>query len=161
MKITIKSADTFQTALERLGKEADGICKMAVYEGAAVVADAIQQGIEGLPTDKFRYLRGGDAFAGVTAEQKQDLKASLGVAPMQADGNGGWNTKIGFDGYGHGKTRHYPNGLPNALLARAVESGSSVRVKTPFVRSAVNRSRAKAKKAMTAKFEEEMKKIMK
>jgi len=47
------------------------------------------------------------------------------------------NTKIGFDGYDR-------KGVPNALKARAMESGTSTQPKRPFVRPAVNRVKKKA-----------------
>ena len=62
---------------------------------------------------------------------------------MQND-NGFLNVKIGFDGYNNVRTRTYPKGQPNALIARATESGSSVRKKTPFIRPAVNASKKQA-----------------
>lgn len=160
-KITLKTSTQFQVSMDRLGEAADGICKMAIYEGAAIMADQIKKNLDALPTDKFRYLRGGDKFAGVPEPQKQDLKNALGISPMKQDENGDWNAKIGFDGYGSTETDKYPGGVPNSLLARAVESGSSVRAKTPFVRPAINGARNKAKKAMADKADEEIKKIIK
>ena len=160
-KITLKTSTQFQVSMDRLGEAADGICKMAIYEGAAIMADQIKKNLDALPTDKFRYLRGGDKFAGVPEPQKQDLKNALGISPMKQDENGDWNAKIGFDGYGSTETDKYPGGVPNSLLARAVESGSFVRAKTPFVRPAINGARNKAKKAMADKADEEIKKIIK
>ena len=160
-KITLKTSTQFQVSMERLGEVADGICKMAIYEGAAIMTDQIKKNLDALPTDKYRYLRGGDKFTGVPEPQKQDLKNALGISPMKQDENGDWNTKIGFDGYGSTETNKYPGGVPNPLLARSIESGSSVRAKTPFVRPAINQARTRAKKAMADKAEEEMKKIIK
>lgn len=160
-KITLKNSTAIQVAMSKLEREADEICKMAIYEGANVMAEQIRKNLEALPTDKFRHLRTGEKFNGVPNPQKQDLLDALGIAPMKQDGNGDWNTKIGFDGYGSTKTDKYPGGVPNPLLARAVESGSSVRAKTRFVRPAINQARNKAKKAMADKAEEEIKKIIK
>lgn len=84
---------------------------------------------------------------------------SFGLAPIQTDKNGFRHTKAGFDGYGKLKTKEYPNGVPNEMLARAVESGSSVRVKKPFVRPAVNATKNEAVEKMGKVVDEEMKKI--
>ena len=80
---------------------------------------------------------------------------------MEQDGQG-WNTKAGFAGYmEEGKSKKYPNGLPIPLLARSIESGSSVRQKHPFVRAAVKSSRDKAVEEMETTINVEIQKTMK
>ena len=148
-KMTMLKGDAFLEQLKKLqGKELDKACKQAVYVGSGIVAKEIKDRLLSLPFDKFRYLRGDDIFTGLPEEQQEDLQESLGIAPIDVDAAGNYNTKIGFDGYGKIPTRKYPKGVPNQMLARAVESGSSVRAKTPFVRPAINRSRKKANAAM-------------
>ena len=49
--------------------------------------------------------------------------------------------------------------IPNALLARAAESGSSVREKTPFVRPAVNATRKEAEAEMDRVVRQELEQI--
>lgn len=160
-RMTFKAGNEYALKLSRLATGSEEIAKKAIYEGAKVVADAIKDNLESLPEDKFRYLRDGDKFTGLPKQQKQDLVDSFGVTPISQDNSGNWNAKIGFDGYGSIPTAKYPQGIPNQLLARAVESGSSVRQKTPFVRRAVNASKAKAKKAMEATIDKEIEKLMK
>lgn len=137
------------------------IAKEVVWAGAQPVADEIRKNIENLPEDTFRYLRDGEQFNVVSKEQKQDLLDSLGITPPDIDRHGNANVKIGIHGYGRFRTKKYPKGLPNALLARAIESGSSVRKKRPFIRPAVNRSKDKAIKAMEEKLHKEIESIIK
>ena len=85
--------------------------------------------------------------------------ASFGLSPMRDD-NGYVNTKAGFDGYGRHQTPSFPNGVPNAVVARSCESGTSWMKKQPFMRKSVNGARAVAVAAMAAKFDEEIKKQM-
>ena len=146
----------------RLSKLADPeLAKDVVMAGAQPVADEIRKNIETLPEDKFRYLNKGEVFTGVPKQQKQDLLDSLGITPPDIDFNGNTNTKIGFDGYGKIPTKKYPKGVPNQLLARAVESGSSVRKKTPFIRKAVNKAKKLAEAEMQKKLDEKVEIIMK
>ncbi len=146
----------------RLSKLADPeLAKDVVMAGAQPVADEIRKSIEALPEDKFRYLKKNEVFTGVPKQQKQDLLDSLGITPPDIDFNGNTNTKIGFDGYGKLPTKKYPKGVPNQLLARAVESGSSVRKKTPFIRKAVNKSKKLAEAEMQKKLDEKIEIIMK
>ena len=72
---------------------------------------------------------------------------------------GYWNVKLGFDGYNKVKTKTYPNGQPNAMIARATESGSSVREKTPFVRTAVSATQKQAVEIAKRVVDEEISKI--
>lgn len=129
--------------LARIGQSGK-LLETAVVAGGNIVADEIRKRLSDLPEDQFRYLEWCEVFTGVPHAQKVDLLASFGMTPVQRDRGGFVNVKVGWDGYGSYPTVSYPAGVPNPLLARAVESGSSVREKTPFVRPAVNATRKKA-----------------
>lgn len=131
----------------------------AVAAGAAVVADQIKANLEALPEEEFRKLGEGEIFHGLPTGQKRDLVDSFGLTPIEKDKNGFIHTKAGFDGYGSFPTNAYPEGIPNQLLARSAESGSSVRQKTPFVEPAVKATRKQAIEAMEKVIDEEIKKI--
>ena len=165
-KITAKGSAQYLRNLEKLGRNTDDICKQAVYQGAKVVADAIKSSIDDItvhslpPGQKYFYLsdedkKGGKLLDGVTKEQADGLKNGLGIAVMEHK-NFAWNTKIGFNGYNEVRTKTYPKGEPNALIARSVESGSSVRNKTPFIAPAVKKIRKDAEHAMEVTIEEKI-----
>lgn len=162
-RIAFKLGDEYALKISKLATNSASVAKKAIYAGAKIVADEIKNNIQNLPEESFRYLnlQFGDKFVGISKQQKQDLLDSFGIAPISQDKNGDWNTKIGFDGYGSFRSTKYPNGLPNQLLARAIESGSSVREKWPFVRPAVNKTKKAATTAMQEVIDEETKKIMK
>lgn len=158
-RIEIRGFDELELQLSKLADPE--LAKDVVMAGAQPVADEIRKSIEALPEDKFRYLKKNEVFTGVPKQQKQDLLDSLGIAPPDVDYDGNTNTKIGFDGYGKIPTKKYPKGVPNQLLARAIESGSSVRKKTPFIRKAVNKSKKLAEAEMQKKLDEKIEIIMK
>ena len=158
-RIEIRGFDELELQLSKLADPE--LAKDVVMAGAQPVADEIRKSIEALPEDKFRRLKKGEVFIGVPRQQKQDLLDSLGIAPPDVDYDGNTNTKIGFDGYGKIPTKKYPKGVPNQLLARAIESGSSVRKKTPFIRKAVNKSKKLAEAEMKKKLDEKIEIIMK
>ena len=143
--------------LERAYREQ--IAGKAIYEGAKIVADAIKRGIEGLPIVDGYGTPDEKLPGGVTTIQKGGLLDGLGIAPMQDD-MGYLNVKIGFDGYNKMKTTKYPNGQPNQLVARGVESGTSWKQKKPFIRPAINASRKEAEKKMAEVIDEEIQKLM-
>lgn len=160
-RIAFKAGEEYALRLSRLAESSDKIAKQALFEAGKIVADKVRANLEALPEESFRHLRGGDSFLGVPKAHKEDLTVSLGVTPIQLGRDGFWTVKIGFDGYGRFRTKAYPNGLPNQLLARAIESGSSVRQKRPFVRPAVTATRKAAVEAMQQVIDEEIEKNMK
>lgn len=160
-KVSFKGAAEYAEALRKLEFTAQGgeLLEKAAQAGAAPVADEIRRRLRNLPEDEFRRLGPGEVFSGLPDGQKQDLLDSLGVSPPQRDRKGFVNVKVGFDGYGSHPTKAYPRGVPNALIARATESGSSVREKTPFVRPAVNATRNKAVEEMDKSITDGLKQI--
>jgi len=106
------------------------------------------------------FVKKGELRTGIPGQAKKGLQASYGITPMQRDENGFYNVKIGFDGYNSIKTKAYPNGQPNQMIARSVESGTSFLQKHPFVAPGVRKSRKAALKKMEEIIDEETKKIM-
>lgn len=154
-------SDDFTAKIKNLGKEFERVAKKAVYAGAEIIADQVKQNMQELPEDEFRRLKEGEQFNGVPTQQKNELIESFGITRMSYDKYGVFHAKLGFDGYGKYKSKKYPKGLPNDLLARSIESGSSVRVKTPFFRKAVAAKKAEAQRKMEEIINEEFNKITK
>lgn len=161
--IDFKGIEDYSKALSSLFNDSEEIIKKAVYQGAGIVADEIKEGLKGIPTEEGDnglppYAQDGEKLKGVSRRQKADLIDSFGLAPIEND-SGYIQTKAGVDGYGSVRTKKYPNGLPNALLMRAVESGTSFREKHPVFRPAVNRSRKRCEAKMGEVIEDEIKRI--
>ncbi|WP_242966516.1 HK97-gp10 family putative phage morphogenesis protein [Clostridium sp. BSD9I1] len=149
--MTIKGLDEYSSKLSKLGKDAPEIAKKVVMSGASPVADEIRKNLENNLYDPAYAGTGDGGIWGVKRYKfKGDLLNSFGIAPPGVDSHGNTNTKIGFEGYDS-------KGVPNALKARAMESGTSTLRKRPFVRPAVNSTKAKAIKEMGRKLDEEMK----
>ena len=154
-------SDDFAIKLKGVGDNFEEVAKKAIYAGAEVIADQIKQNLHSLPEDEFRKLKPGEQFKGIPRRQKQDLIDSFGITRMSYDREGMLHVKIGFGGYGRFKSKKYSKGLPNDLLARSVESGSSVRIKTPFFRKAVAAKKEEALRKMSEIVNEEINKITK
>ena len=157
-QMQVQGLEEYAERLGSLSKDSEKIVKEAVYEGASVVADSIKSGLKSLPVDNGQGTED-KMLTGVSRRQKADLIDAFGLAPIESNGDY-INTKAGFDGYGQTKSKKYPKGLPNALLMRSVESGTSFRKKTPVIRSAVNKSRKAAVEAMDKKMEEACTELM-
>lgn len=158
-KITFPGLGDYELMISRLSKGAEDIAGKAIYAGAGIVADEIKAGIQALPIVSGYGTAENPLPGGVTKAQKDGLIDGLGIAPLQDDG-GYLNVKIGFDGYNQTKTKKYPQGQPNQLVARGVESGTSWKQKKPFVRTATNRAKKPAEAKMAEVIDLEMAKIM-
>ena len=145
--------------LQKINAVTDEAIGEAVYEMAKVVADSVRANIQALPAaqkGKTSYRVSEHwVMSRLSEEQKKGLLDGFGISPMRDD-NGFVNVKLGFDGYNSIKTKKYPKGQPNALIARVTESGSSYREKTPFIRPAVNASKKQAEQAGQMKIDEKI-----
>ncbi len=152
--------DKYISQLTNLEFDGGHIIGMAVFEGAKIVTDAVRSGINGIPAQSSSGSGDQKMIRGITTLQRTGLLDGLGIATMRASGSF-WNVKVGMDGYNGIHTNRYPQGQPNAMIARSVESGTSFRQKTPFIAPAVNRTRAAAEKAMAEVYDREVAKIFK
>lgn len=150
--LTFEGINEYAEKLKKMSDKAEGMIKRAVYDGAGVVLRAAIAEISALPVIENRYNVTKLPMRGVTETQKRGLLAGIGLAKMRND-NGFINTKLGFDGYNGVRSQKYPNGQPNALIANAVNSGSSVRVKIPFINRTVKAAKEGAEAAMAERFD--------
>lgn len=131
-KIKMEGLDEYRDKINQLGLRAEGVCKYAVYPGAAIVIDAVKAN---------------------TPVDTGDLRNSTFLKVFK-NKNGYIYTQIGWDGYDR-------NGTPNALKANVLESGTSKRQKHPFIRQAVNRVKKAAEFAIATALDEKINEIMK
>ena len=151
----------YELMLGKIGDASRDICGAAIYEGAKIIADEVKNNLNSLnvTTDELAMLKakkGEPTY--ITQRAKKGLIKSFGVTPMTQDEDGIYNVKLGFDGYNDVKTKKWPKGQPNQLIARACESGSSAMIKQPFFREAVQKTKKKAESRMAEVLDEKIKK---
>ena len=151
----------YELMLGKIGDASKDICGAAIYEGAKIIADEVKNNLNSLnvTTDELAMLKakkGEPTY--ITQRAKEGLIKSFGVTPMSQDDSGIYNVKLGFDGYNDVKTKKWPKGQPNQLIARACESGSSAMIKQPFFREAVQKTRKKTESRMAEVLDEKIKK---
>ena len=147
-RMTVKGLEDFSTMIVALGQKGHEVLSAALYAGAGVLADAVKQAVSSLPEEDWRFVTPGWKKLGVlTPSEKSDLVNAVGIAKFKSDG-GKTDTAIGFDGYSSRPTKKYTQGVPLAMIARSIESGSSVRQKHPFMRQAANAASSRAQQAM-------------
>lgn len=157
-KITFPGLAGYELMLSKLEDGSEEIIGKAIYAGAGIVADAIKSSIQSLPIVRGYGTDSNPLPGGVTSAQKAGLIDGLGISRMQDDA-GYLNVKIGFDGYNNTRTEKYPQGQPNQLVARGVESGTSWKQKKPFIRPACTKSRKQAETEMAKIIDEELEKL--
>ena len=159
MRLQVGSGiDNYLNKLQNLDYTAPQAIGRAIYEGADIVADAIKANIQKMPVDDTPGIK--DKITGIKSVQKKGLLVSFGISPSRNDG-GYINVKAGFDGYNTLKTKKYPQGQPNAMIARTFESGNSFTKKIPFVAPAVRATKDAAESKMAQIIDAETSKIMK
>ena len=156
----IEGLSEYSQQLNRLYDEATPIIQKCLYEGAGVMADAIKGAINKIPTRSNKEFGSPEnMLSGITAKQKQGLSESFGISPM-SDRNNQQSVKCGFDGYNDVQTEKYPNGQPNQLIARAIESGTSFLQPCHFLSQAVNANKAAVEERMASTCDAEIAKRM-
>lgn len=159
-KMTFKGLKEYELKLSKLEADTKKICGKAIYAGAGTVADSVKSAINSLPVSKNEHGNSDHMLDGITATQKKGLIDGFGISPLEDD-SGYYNVKLGFDGYNSTKTKKYPKGQPNILIARAVTSGTSFRKKNPAIRKAVSQAKNPAESTMGEVLDQEIKSIMK
>lgn len=126
-KFNLVGIDKYISQVETLRDKATSACKVALYQEAAVFANAIRAAV---PRDTG------------------DLADALYIHEMDEE-NGVVSTYIAFAGYDS-------NGTPNPLKANIIESGTSNGhvPKTHFFTNAVKAARSAAEAAAVAAFDE-------
>ena len=158
--VKFKNGDDYLFRISKLeALTRDEVCGKAIYGAANIVADEIRAELKKVPTEERNDTFWGELI-GPKKAQKAGLYNSLGIAKMQ-DRGGFLNVKIGFDGYNTLRSKRWPKGQPNQMVARSVHNGTSFMRANPFVKKAVAHSRKRALEQMKASVDESIEKIMK
>ena len=148
--LKIEGMDSITAMLAKAEDSAQGIAAQALYKGAGIVADSISSGARGITTSKFHYAEGWQRKP--SPEEKEALVSAgaAGIAKFQETGNE-VNTSVGYSRRGYATI----NGTrkPVAVIANAINSGTSFMKKEPFIRKAVSKSKGQATEAITAEVE--------
>lgn len=152
--------DNIISQFEDLAENADSIASKALYAAAGATADEVHKAISNIPTSKPKHGTPEDPVTGATALEKKSLHDAVGIAPFRSEG-GAVDTSVGFDGHSDVKTKRWPQGIPNAVIARSIESGTSWRKKSPFMRKTKQKVQREIVKAAQEAAEEAINEIMK
>lgn len=145
-KIEFQGLEEYQKQLDEIREHVPKVVNASLYDGAAVLANAVQEEINGLKE--------------LTPEARNGLHEGLGVAHFWHEGDT-VVTKIGWEGYNSKKTKRWPKGQPNAMIARSLIRGTSWQTANRFTQRAAKRVRQKCVDAMKNRFDKELQKYSK
>lgn len=143
--ITFANLEAYKDQLGTITKHVPQMINASLYEGAKILAEAVQAEIPGLTE--------------LTPEARQGLQDGLGVAHFWQE-NGSTVTKIGWTGYNKKRTKRWPNGQPNVMIARTTIRGTSWMRANRFTNRAVKKCRQKCENVMQTQFEVELQKYI-
>ncbi len=159
--IKFKKGDDYAVKLGNLSARLrDQVIGAGIYEGAGILIGSVREELRALPTDE-RFGTPGTPTAGPKKVQKEGLDASLGISHTETDKRGFTNVSVGFHGYNKVKTKAWPKGQPNQMVARSVGKGTSFMLPNPFVKRGVSKCKKRALEAMKKRCDEEIEKIVK
>jgi len=159
MAMTIKTdgLDRLGQILAQLENKAQEVASGALYEGAGIVADALNAGIRSIRTESFKYAPEGTTRL-PSPQEKAALERKVGIAKFRKNGSE-VDTIIGIS-YDSGYTQIAGKQKSVAVIARSINSGTSFMRKQPVFRLAKNKSQNAAKAAIVEKAEKMLDEII-
>ena len=144
--------------LESIERNTDEILEDVLREGARIATDEMRSQISKLRTsDEYE---GGNGKRYAKKSDVQGLLDSLGFAPVRFN-NSVVDSNVGFDGYNNNKTKKYPKGHANRMVANAINRGTSFMIAQPFINRTKKAAEAKCNQEMQKKLDEEIQKLTK
>lgn len=154
---TTTGMEEISRMLTELGDKAESVAAYGLYDGAAVMVDEVKTAIGNIRAETFHYNAFGQRLPS-NEEKEALLSAGAGVAKFDKNGSE-VNTAVGFGNAGYadvaGKRK------PIALIANAINSGTSFMNKQPFIRKAARSGGAKAEEKIRATMEQRINEITK
>lgn len=153
MSLKIKGLEDTLKELERLNKNTPTMLEDTVNAGVQIATNEMRKQINMLKTSEEKPKKGQKRYP--TKKEVDGLKESLGFTPVR------WNDTLldanaGFDGYNNQKTKRYPNGHANQMIANSINAGTSFMQAQPFIRKAANAAKTTAIAEMQKKLNEEI-----
>lgn len=165
--------------MEQLGDAGRGAAAGGLFEAAGKYADAVSGAVNGIAVEPFQYAAGGRKRK-PSPEEKAALKGAGGAGVAKFRSNGlAVDTSVGFTNAGYaivggrrskkartnyrydaktGRITHASKGgagsqnvKPVAMIANAINSGTSFMEKQPFFRKAVRQADGAARSAFETK----------
>ena len=164
VQVMTKKLREYNKRLQALSHDTDRIVKFGIYDGIGCFADAIRQELNSdmiVVSDKAAIAAWARKVpVPICDSQRAGLLSGLGIRKMKKK-HGAIVTRTHFAGYNSIRTRRWPKGQPNTLIAANCEHGTSHLIEQPFIRPAFNMAQGEALALFRKTFLEESEKVLK
>ena len=149
-RMKVDGMEELSETLGKMGEMAASAASQGLYEGAGVMAKALNNAAGAIKTEPFHYVRNGTRLP--SPEEKAIVtEAAAGIAKFDKNGSD-VNTSVGFRNSGYAQLNGRTKPIP--LIVNSINSGTSFMRKQPFVRQAAKEASAPAMEAIKKKIEE-------
>lgn len=145
-ELNVDGMTEISNLLGQLEEKAPSVAASALFEGAAVMAEEVKKGAEGIRTAPFKYAKPGERRLPSPEEKQIIVDAGIGIAKFDKNGTE-IDTSVGYRNAGYAELAG--NQVPIPVIVNSVNSGTSFLIKQPFVRKAARTGETKAIRKMT------------
>ena len=140
--------------LSQMEEKAQGVAAQALYDGAGIMAEAVNKGAATIKTAPFKWASSSRRETRLPSPEEKEIvqTAAAGIAKFNKNGTE-VDTSVGFRNAGYAELAGKMVPIPK--IVNAINSGTSFMKKQPFVRKAVSSASPKALEAMRKRIEEE------
>ena len=149
MKMTTGGIGELEEIFKKLGNQAENVARVALYEGADIMADAYKNAPAKIRTEKFRGKREKRL---PSPEEKAAVTGKSGIAKFRK-GDGEISTMVGI-GNSAGYVMLGNSRRAVKQIANSINSGTSFMDKQPIFRRASTQNRKPAQEAIVERAEE-------
>lgn len=160
MAYTMKAEgmDALSEMLSELEDKAPAVAARALYEGAGLMADAVNQGVASIKTEPFRWAARSRGETRLPSPEEKEIVQAAAAGIAKFDKNGSEvETSVGFRNSGYAELKGKMVPIPR--IVNSINSGTSFMRKQPFVRKAASGASNRAIEAMQKRIEEEFEAI--
>ena len=159
-QMQVDGIEEISETLSKLEERAPAIAAKGLYEGAGVMADAMNTAAAGIKTAPFKWasMRRGETRLPSPEEKAIVQQAAAGIAKFNGSG-AEIDTSIGFRNAGYAELKGKTVPIPK--IVNAINSGTSFMRKQAFVRQAKRNGENKASEAMKTAIEAEFEALTK
>ena len=83
--MTVSGMEQISEMLTKLGEQAESVAALGLYDGAGVMADAVNQAAGSIKTEQFRYTAFGQRLP--SPEEAAAVQKGAGVAKFEKNGS--------------------------------------------------------------------------
>ena len=144
--------------LSQMEEKAPAAASRALYKGAVIMADAVNQAVASIKTAPFKWASKSRGETRLPSPEEKEIVQATAAGIAKFDKNGSEvGTSVGFKNAGYAELKGKMVPIPK--IVNSINSGTSFMRKQPFVRKAASGASNRALEEMRKSIEEEFEAI--